>query len=142
VPSKLASYLSAAIDEANSKSTVSEWLAALSLSESGAAEWLNDEGPYEDMEDVKELEEEEKQALIAATKRKNGGEMHAVRVAHALAALAEKHTDAKEHETPEKLTRENTAREKTEKEKADEKDEKNVSCFILNILNIHISSPL
>ena len=62
VPSKLASYLSAAIDEANSKGTVSEWLAALSLSESGAAEWLNDEGPYE--------EEEEKTSVDCSNEKK------------------------------------------------------------------------
>jgi hypothetical protein len=88
VPSKLASCLSASIVEATSKTSVVEWLAALSLSESGAAEWLDTNGPYEEMVDVKDLiqEEDDKQQLIAATKGKSG--VHAAaRVERALAAL-------------------------------------------------------
>ena len=55
-----------------------EWLQVLALSDSGTADWLEEEG-YEDMEDLMELEEEEMEKLITAAK-KNGGEAHAKRV--------------------------------------------------------------
>ena len=75
VPEKLAAILTTAIDEANKKITVEEWLQVLALSDSGTADWLEEEG-YEDMEDLMELEEEEMEKLITAAK-KNGGEAHA-----------------------------------------------------------------
>ena len=82
VPEKLAAILTTAIDEANKKITVEEWLQVLALSDSGTADWLEEEG-YEDMEDLMELEEEEMEKLITAAK-KNGGEAHAKRVNMAL----------------------------------------------------------
>ena len=116
VPSKLASCLSDAIVEATSKTSVVEWLAALSLSDSGAAEWLDTNGPYEEMEDVKDLiqEEEDKQQFIVATKGKNGGEVHVVRVEQALAALLAE---------PDRLAREKAAKENVAQEKAAKEEE-------------------
>lgn len=88
VPSKLASYLSASIVEASSKTTVAEWLKALSLSESGAVAWLNEEGYDDELSDLKELEEEEKQAFIAAAAEGGLSATHGVRVKRALEEFA------------------------------------------------------
>ena len=87
ISSKLASLLTAAITEANSKSTVEEWLEALSLeSSSGAALWLMEEGYEDELADLKEMEKEEQQMFLSAA-RENGGEAQALRVKQALAAL-------------------------------------------------------
>ena len=86
IPTKLDTCLASVIEKANGKSTVVEWLQVLCLTDSGAATWLEDNGPYEEMDDVKELEAEDEQNLVEAT-RMNGGAAQAARVRKALAAL-------------------------------------------------------
>jgi hypothetical protein len=115
MPSTLASVLAAAIAEANGKSTVGEWLSVLCLeSSSGAAQWMAEEGYEDELNDLKEMDEDEKKTLIKAAQQ-NGGAPHAVRVERALAALAEGDTDTKEKNTREKSEREQDAADKLRK---------------------------
>jgi hypothetical protein len=98
ISSKLAAYLKDAIEaaakqledmvaEANSKSTVAEWLSVLSLG-SGAEEWLDDQGYDEELSALKELTATEKEELIAATKATSGGsDIQVKRVTAALRIL-------------------------------------------------------
>ena len=86
IPTKLDTCVASVIEKANEKSTVVEWLQVLCLDGSGAATWLEENGPYEEMGDVKELEAEDEQNLVEAT-RMNGGAAQAARVGRALAIL-------------------------------------------------------